>query len=256
MKKLFSTTPAAFLLLVSILLSPAFASGMSDIETAILEEDYPKAEKLCRDFIDGKPSKAESDSALYYLGLSQLRLSRYADSRKTFDLLVSGLPKSPLLDKAYLGYIDSLFLDEKYEDAIQVAKEFLFKNPQSEFLSLVYLKLARANLKLARWQEATDYLKKIINDFPHSSENYAARQLLDERQYFTVQVGAFLEAARSQKLVSEITQRGEYAYVVETLDRQGRKFYRVRVGKLASLDEAQKLQSKLTALGYPAKIYP
>ncbi len=57
-------------------------------------------------------------------------------------------------------------------------------------------------------------------------------------------------------MTSELQQKGEYAYIVETVDPQGRKFYRVRVGQLVLLDEAQKLKSKLSKAGYPTEIYP
>ena len=147
-------------------------------------------------------------------------------------------------------------MDGKYPGALKVAEELYAKSPHSEFLSLIYLKLARANLKLGRWQKAKEYLQKITNEFPQSLEAHTAKQLLEEKQYFAVQVGAFLDRGRAEKLVSELKEKGEYAYTVETIDREGKKFYRVRVGKLALLDDAQTLESKLAQLGYPTRIYP
>ncbi|GEM_PF-334788 len=229
---------------------------LRDVETAIIQEDYATAGNLAGQFIDSKPTKRDLDEALYYLGLSQLRLANYEDAKKTFNLLLSGFPKASLRDKAYLGYFDSLYMDGKYPGALTVIEELLAKNPKSEFLSLVYLKAARANLKLTQWQPAKNYLKKIISEFPSSLEAHTAKQLLEEKQYFAVQVGAFLDQSRAEKLAEDLKSRGEYAYIVETIDREGKKFYRVRVGQLSLLDDAQKLESKLTRLGYPTKIYP
>ena len=230
--------------------------ALRDIETAIIKEEYEKAGKLAQEFINTKPLKSELDEALYYLGLSHLRLTHYEEAQNTFNLLISGFPKENLRDKAYLGYIDSLYMNGKYPGALKVAEELLIKNPRSEFLSLIYLKLARTNLKLTKWRKAKDYLKKIVNDFPDSLEAHTAKQLLEEKQYFAVQVGAFLDQGRAEKLATELKGKGEYAYIVETVDREGKKFYRVRVGQLALLDEAQKLESKLNKLGYPTSIYP
>lgn len=230
--------------------------SLTDIETAIIQEDFEKAGTLTREFIDSKPTKRELDEALYYLGISQTRLGHYTQARSTFNLLVSGFPKPSLRDKAYLGYTDSLYLDGQYPGALKIAEELLTKSPHSEYLSLIYLKLARANLKLAQWDKAKDYLNKIITEFPQSLEAHTAKQLLEEKQYFAVQVGAFLDQARAEKIVSELSQKGEYAYIVETIDREGRKFYRVRVGQLAVLNEAQKLETKLSQLGYPTAIFP
>ena len=246
-----------FLLIsLSFLLCGASNLSLKDIEPAIIKEEYEKAGTLAKEFIDGKPAKRDLDEALYYLGLSQLRLSNYEESKKTFNLLISGFPKENLRDKACLGYIDSLYLDGKYPLALKAAEELLSKNPHSEFLSLIYLKLARANLKLTEWQKAKEYLKKITTDFPDSMEAHTAKQLLEEKQYFAVQVGAFLDQKRAEKLLNELKEKGEYAYIVETIDREGRKFYRVRVGTLSMLEEAQKLKDKLSQLGYPTSIYP
>jgi len=129
-------------------------------------------------------------------------------------------------------------------------------SPKSEYLGLIYLKLATGYLKIARWQKAKQYLHQLIKEFPGSFEAHRAKQLLAEKQYYAVQVGAFLNRNHADKLVSELSRRGEYAYIIEMVDRQGRKFYRVRVGKLALLDEAEKLKSKLTGLGYPTHIFP
>ncbi len=230
--------------------------ALKAVETAVIEENYSKAEKLAKDFITTKPVKADLDEALYFQGLSELRLERFEEARGTFNLLISGFPQDSLRDKAYLGYIDSLYMDGKYAAALKIAEELLAKSPRSEFLSLIYLKLARANLKLAQWLPAKNYLFQILSDFPDSLEAFTAKQLLEEKQYFAVQVGAFLEQARAEKLIGELKEKGEYAYIVETTDRAQRKFYRVRIGMLTVLDEAQKLQTKLAQLGYPASIYP
>ena len=103
---------------------------------------------------------------------------------------------------------------------------------------------------------AKEYLQKIIKEYPDSFESRVARQLLDEKQYFTVQVGAFTEQARAERLVKELIQRKEYAYIVETKSPDGKNFFRVRVGQMTALKDAQALESKLSGLGYPTRIYP
>ncbi len=231
-------------------------AALIDVETAIIQEDYAAAESLAHQLIDAKPSKNELDQATYYLGLSQLRLSRYQEARDTFGPLMIGASDQNLRDKAYLGSVDSLLLEGQYPGALNLAKELLRKSPKSESLSVIYLKLARANLKLSNWDEAQGYFKKIINEFPSSLEAQAARQLLEEKRYFAVQVGSFLDYEHAQDLAQELGKKGKYAYIVETVNAEGKKFYRVRVGKLVLLEEAKQLESKLTDLGYPTRIYP
>jgi len=226
------------------------------VETAILKEDYPLAQKLAQDLLRQPLDQATSDEAHYYLGLSYLRQKEYGQARDIFSKLTKKKTLSGTRDKAYLGIYDSYYIAGNYQGAYRIIKRLLKVSPRSEFLSLIYLKTARVNLKLAYWKDAKRYLKKITDHFPQSLEAHVAKQLLEEKQYFAVQVGAFMERDRAEKLVNELNSKNEYAYIVETLDRHNRKFYRVRVGQIAKLNAAQKLKSELSNQGYPTQIYP
>ena len=234
-------------------MSPA---TLKDIETAIIERNYAQVEKFVQDFITQNPGKDQSDAAQYFLGLSYLYLSKYDQAREVFDQLIEYKPQDRLRDKATIAIIDSYYMQEHYEAAIGRAHALLKLSPQSEFESLIYLKLARANLKLAQWDEAQKYLNKIISSFPNSLEVHVAKQLLDEKQYFSVQLGAFLERDRAEQVVEMVNGKDEYAYIVETVDSAGRKFFRVRAGQLSDLKEAKELKKKLSGLGYPSEVYP
>ena len=229
---------------------------LADIETALIEKDYQKAKTLSQDFLKQAPSLAKKDEAYYYMGVSQLWLAQYAEARDSFRHLIRYSSEIRMQDKARLGIIDSYLMDEKYTEALKEAEVLLRLSPKSEYLSLIYFKLARANLKLTQWDKAQEYLKKIINQFPDSPEAHLAKQLLEEKQYFAVQLGAFLEQKRAENLLQELKQKDEYSYIVETVDKEGRKFYRVRVGQLATLAEARELRSKMSRLGYPTQIFP
>jgi tetratricopeptide (TPR) repeat protein len=245
-----------FLFLFFLLPSMSWAD-FSDIETAILNQDYASVEQLAQEFLtQEKQPKEEAFRARYYLGLSYIRLGRFEEAQNLFKNLVLQKTDNKWRDQAYLGYFDSLYMDGRYEEALKMVKKLFSESPHSEFLSLAYLKAARANLKLTRWNDAADYLKKIVHRFPQSLEAYTAKQLLEEKQYFAVQVGAFLEQSRAQKLVEELNKKNEYAYVVETTDKDNRKFFRVRVGQMTKLEDAKELQSKLSHQGYPTQIYP
>jgi len=232
------------------------SAALTDIQTAIIQEDYSKSEMLAQEYIKSNPAKENLNEALYYLGLSQLRLAHYQQAKETFKQLQTAADKGTFYDKASIGLADTFLLNEQYPEALAEAQRILSKSPRSEFLSLIYLKIARANFKLAQWKEAATYLNKILTEFPESLETHIARQLLEEKQYFSVQVGAFLDRKLAEKLVGELQNKGEYTYIVETTDKDGAQFFRVRVGKFASLKEAIALKSKLSRLGYPASIYP
>jgi outer membrane protein assembly factor BamD (BamD/ComL family) len=250
----FVRSAGSLLLVISLC---GFSSGpLSDIETAIIQKDFKKAETMSQDIIANQPQNKDINSAYYFLGLSQMGSEKYDEARETFNVLITRKPGQPMLEKAYLGVIDSYLLTQDYRNALTVSEALLRLSPKSEFLSLIYLKLARANLKLAQWETARDYLNKIVKEFPQSLEYHLAKQLLEEKQYFAVQVGSFLDRERAEHLSEQLKQKGEYAYIIETTDPQGRKFYRVRIGQFSDLQQAQGLEQKLSNLGYPTHIYP
>ncbi len=246
---------AAVMMSLISLSSVSFA-GIEDIEVAILKKDYAQAEKLAQELLSQKQTKASARQAHYYLGISQLKQGRYQQARESFLKIDTDGGDAEFREKVRLGIFDSYYLEENYEQAYETIKQLLRRGAGPTSMSLIYLKTARANLKLARWSEAHDYLEKIVRSFPNSLEAPVARQLLEEKQYFAVQVGAFVERARAEALVAELKQKREYAYIVETLDQNAQKFYRVRVGQLTMLKEAQNLKVHLGRLGYPAQIYP
>jgi TolA-binding protein len=248
-----------FSLLVFLLLPFMFAFTdvqLNDIETAVLEQDYKKANQLAQDYITGHYSPTGIPQARYYLGLSYLYLENYRPARDAFSQIIHNRADPQWETKAYIGLVDSYILEDNYPEALKIAEQLLKMGPQPEFQSVVYLKLARIHLRLTNWQEARIYLEKIINNYPASLEYHIAKQLLEEKQFFSVQVGAFLDQSRAENLTGELQAKGDYAYIVETVDREENRFYRVRVGQLSTLTEAKNLKRKLANLGYPTRIFP
>ncbi|MCR4336844.1 MAG: SPOR domain-containing protein [Candidatus Omnitrophica bacterium] len=229
----------------------------ADIQTAVLEEDFLKAKTLAEGFL----SSVEEDpliraEAKYYLALSQLYLQAYAAARENFENLSKDDIPLAWREKALLGIVDSYYMAGDYRHALKKSREFLKSFSDSDSLGLLYLKFARANLRLARWKEAHKYLEKIVEAFPQSLEAHTAQQLLEEKQFFSVQVGSFLDQTRAEGLVNELKEQGEYAYIVETVDSEGVKFYRVRAGEFSDLHQAESLKTRLSSDGYPTMIYP
>lgn len=245
---------AAFFLLSWLVVNPAKAS-LEDIKTAVLQEDFLTVRTLCEEAL-ARNTGSQEEGLLYYLALSELYLGETEKARGNFQKIVDGTKDMDLYDQASAGVISSYDIAGDYREALKRSHQLLSQRPDSNYLSLIYLKIARANLKLRNWEPARRYLKKIMADFPDSLEAYTAKQLLDEKQFFTVQVGAFLDQERAQKLMEDLKSSGHYGYMVQTEDKKGNKFYRVRVGELASLDAAKKLKEKLSSLGYPTLIYP
>jgi tetratricopeptide (TPR) repeat protein len=221
-----------------------------------MQEDFKKGEELATALLSQNLSRPEKAQVQYYLGLSQLRQGDYVPAYDTFKKLIADRPSTDIYDKAYVGLVDALYMQGSYEQALKEATGLMARRPDSELMPLILLKAARANLKLARWKKARELLQKVIADYPESFESNVARQLLEEKQYFAVQVGAFGDKSRAEKTVQELLAKNEYAYIVETRSNDGKTLYRVRVGQLTTLKDARVLESKLSGQGYPTLIYP
>jgi tetratricopeptide (TPR) repeat protein len=234
----------------------AASNSLVDLQTAIMQEDFKKAGDLANGLLAQKLSKPEKAEVQYYLGLSQLRQGDHALAYDTFKKVIADRPSTEIYDKAYVGLVDSLYMQGFYEQALKEATGLMARRSDSELMPLITLKVARANLKLARWKKARELLQKIMADYPESFESNVARQLLEEKQYFTVQVGAFADKSRAEKTARELLDKKEYAYVVETKSSDGKLLYRVRVGQLSTLKDARALENKLSGQGYPTLIYP
>jgi tetratricopeptide (TPR) repeat protein len=234
---------------------PAYAA-LPDVEAAVMNKDYPKARDLASRIIKHGSNPAQRDEARYYYGLAELRLGQYADARGAFQSVMDTHSSLDIYDKAALSLIEGYYLEGFYTDALNTANQLLKKSPSSSFLSLIYFKIAGADLKLMRWEDASKYLNKIINEFPQSPEAPVAKQLMEEKQYFAVQVGSFLDKAKALALIDSLKNGEQYAYVIETTSSDGQKYYRVRVGQMSSLKDAEDLKKRLDKLGYPTLIYP
>lgn len=244
--------------LVLCTMAPLSYASLADVETAVLNRNYTEAKRRAEEILATDHSKkSDAQKAQYYIGLSQLGQAQYKEALESFNKMRNEELEPQLRERVYLGIFDAYYLQEQYDDADVIIREFLQEGPKPKALSLVYLKLAKVNLKLAQWDQATGYLEKIVRSFPNSLEVPAANQLLAEKHYFAVQVGAFTERRLAEALVDELKQKEEYAYIVESVDPQNnRKYYRVRVGQLSMVKEAQTLKNRLAKLGYPTQIYP
>jgi tetratricopeptide (TPR) repeat protein len=247
----------AWIAVIFILAIPSVhAAALPAIEAAVMNKNYAQARDLASQIIKDSKDPVQRTEAQYYYGLAQLRLGKFDDARGAFQSVMDVHPSQDAYDKAALGLIEGYYMEGFYTDALDAAKDLFQKSPHSSFLSLIYLKIAGADLKLMRWEDADDFLNKIISQFPQSPEAPVAKQLLEEKQYFAVQVGSFLDKSRALALINDLKGNGQYAYVVET-SPAGQTYYRVRVGQMSSLKEAESLKKRLDKLlGYSTLIYP
>lgn len=247
---------SSFLSLPSLPADANDAPTLTDVQAVFMDKKYAESKDLAVRLVGITQNSQERAEALYYAGVSELWLGQYASARDSLKRAIKANPGNDVVDKASLALIDTYYMEGDYKRSLEFAENFLSENSATEFKSAVYLKIARCHLKLANWNKGRDYLQKVVQKYPNSLERFYVDQLLQESQYFAVQVGSFKDRYSADKLVGDLTTKGEYAYIVEAASQDGKKLYRVRVGKLQQFDEAQKLETRLAQLGYPTKIYP
>ena len=132
--------------------------ALTQIKSAILQKDYEKSLKLAGELITSDPQSPQIPEVYYYEGLSRLHLGSYLAARTSFYKVVELSTSQKLKDKAYLNIIDTHSLEKEYAEAFNVAQKLLRVSPKSDYLSSVYLRMARSSLRQAHWLDAKKYL--------------------------------------------------------------------------------------------------
>ena len=243
---------ASFILLAGgALCNDARAATAEDVEGYFVRGDY---EDTVREGVKILETSQEKDKIFYMIGTSLNKLGRYDLARKNFGTLIDAFPRSDFTPLSQLGIADSYYLGGDYKAASSEYEKYVTKYPMSQGSATAYFRIAKCAQKEGRWQEARNYYRKVMSDFPASFEAQMASQAMSEETlYFTVQVGSFNKKANAIKLCDELVKKG---YDTSIVKAQTEESYKVRVGKLNTREAAEELAKRLRADGLPTKVLP
>jgi tetratricopeptide (TPR) repeat protein len=223
--------------------------------------------------LESNSSRPIKEQAQFYLATINLKNGNYSDGRHNFNIFIQDFPESSLLNRARLGIADTYFFEGNYSLAEKIYEELLAIKDE-RVASIVYARLIDLNSKQGKREKAQDYLNRLHSEYPLGLEAGSIKALPvrieKETQkeinppseiqppsgFFSVQVGAFAEREKADKLCKELVNRGEDAYVILLETTVGQSLYRVRVGRLSSAGEAEALAKRLASQGYPTKVIP
>ncbi len=229
---------------------------LNKAKALFLQHKYIQAIDECSSVIKNHPQDSELlAEANYMVGASYANLFDFLSAKKNFKVVVDKYKGAAYYEDAYMGLGDVEFLQENYKEALKIYNDFLSSGPSKKRLATLYFRLAEVNLKLGDKEEAKKYLDKLQKEFPLSFEAKDARRLSVNEEFYTVQVGAFVNYANAEKFISELKGKGYDVYSVLCM-LSGKKLCRIRVGRSKSLAEAEALKKKLDAQGYFAKVFP
>jgi cell division septation protein DedD len=110
-------------------------------------------------------------------------------------------------------------------------------------------------MKEGRWSSKRAYMDDLKNKFPQSAEARFLDILGKYEDYFTIQVGAFIEEGNASSVREDLLGKGFSAYLLDERGAAG-IIYKVRVGKYNDRKAAKRIAEQLMNEGYPARIIP
>lgn len=221
-------------------LSAAHAeSGITYLEKIFLEGKYAKAVEEAGRLIDARASQA--DEAYYIKGLSELKLNKFADARKSFESLVNLYPRSKRISDAYLSTGDSYFLEGNKATALVVYNQMLEKFPNDNNALLVQSRIKDCGSRPVI-SDTESAVRVMTKDVPKG----------ESAGFISVQVGSFKNKRNAERVADKLSRQGFVSYV--EIPQGSDRLYRVKAGKFQSSRDAEALAVKLKAKGYRTKI--
>jgi tetratricopeptide (TPR) repeat protein len=146
---------------------------------ASAEERYKKALAEFSKIADDSPGSNIGQFARYYVALSQYKLGRVSESKKTLQALLQDADQ-PIVKTLAANYLAELSEAEKNN---QQAVEYLNKALQDSTpgfpKSALLLELGQDYEAMGKTQEAAKQYKRIVTEFPDSPESQQAKTRLD-----------------------------------------------------------------------------
>lgn len=247
---------AACLLLLA---RAAAAQESSALERAERHADRGEVE-AAREALASWQSEFESSASLNQRARAWYLAARLAEDGATAEfnylrVVIEG-SATTYADDALLRLAQYKYAQGEHSKAIEYLGRLRRDYPTSEHNSEALLWVSKSASALGDAERACEAAEQGLRELP-PGDAALERSLREERaacegaaRAYTVQVGAFNDAAASQALARELLARGFDAWVLNATPPD--PLYRVRVGRGLIEAEAQTLADRLMAAGYSA----
>jgi soluble lytic murein transglycosylase len=203
---------------------------LADAARAIAEEDYDRALVLAsRASLKGTPL---ADYAEYYKGVAQLRLSRAADARETFDELNDKSPSGYLAIASALGEAEAAVALGDHKAALALYEKLIAD--KSAINEQILLKQAEAARAIADRQKTAEALVKIYYEYPLTDAAVAAASDLQPLRDLIVRQGYKADLGRAAQLYGArryADARAAYAALQSEVTGEDRELVELRVAE-------------------------
>jgi len=224
-----------------------YAASIDEAYKDYLNNDYEEALQKAK-------ALKQNDQVLYFFGLVYAKIGNFPQAREYLLLLANNYPRSKLYEQGMIKLADTYFLERDLSRALALYESIEKKSTASNYLPLVYLRLSQIAAKEGRWEDKKKYIGLLKEKYPLSNELVLANILKEQKDFFTIQVGAFSNSKNAINLKNDLDEKYD-VYILE--DKSGNYvLYKVRVGKFKDREEAERTWGKLVKQGYPARIFP
>jgi len=244
-----------------VLISNSYALDLDKLKSSFLSGDYKAVIQEGEKILAMQPGSGDLDELYLILGRSYLKDGNLLRAADIFQIIIKEYKNSKFEDEAKLSLGDTYFLRQDFSRAEIAYNDIIKANPGTKLKADLYYRLSQVKLKQGDTKAAKDYLSKLKQEFPLSTQlslDQDLKLLVEEPVtdfYYSVQVGSFSNSVNANNLVRRLLDKGYSAYL-EKVIFQGKTTYRVKVGKTSQRQEIVALDNKLSKEGYPTKIFP
>ncbi|MDD5067594.1 MAG: tetratricopeptide repeat protein [bacterium] len=206
----------------------------------------------------------------YYLGLIHLIKGKHDKAMLFFDQVITPGKKDKFHILALIGKANSCYEKQDYRTSIALLKQAAEqKNPNH--LPAVYLGLGNNYMKIKTYDKAYYYYKKILKEYPGSSEYEPAQQKIEymkekntildkinldktsgektgpqkkESSFYFIQVASVQDKRLANELRIKLKTEGYDPFLQEVRTEKG-LFYRTCVGRFTGREEAEKIKKDI-----------
>ena len=196
------------------------------------------------------PEGEAADAASLSIGSCYYQGKKFDKAIDCFKKFIDSYPESLYLPRAHFNLAAAYLNRGKIVEAKTELEGLLKDYPDWENKAAVYGKLADVYLEKGDDKKSREILAKLNREFPQAPDVKDGQGVFSlkkgEEISYSIQVGAFTEKRRAEKLVRRLKKKGYEGCIVSAV-KKGTTFYRVRIGRFGSEAEAGKMAGKIEA---------
>jgi tetratricopeptide (TPR) repeat protein len=235
-----------FLLVAGVLLLTACVP--SDADKAALKEgflqysnrQFDPAEAAAENYLKKNPTAPNIDEAHYLRGLARMSKNNPTGATEDLNTAIAKSQRKDLKAKAHRALGDIAYDAAQWEPAAEQYEKSLTFAPEQSDAHICY-RAGAALQNAGQWDRARVHLQRAATIKTDPLSERAATRL--NARNFSLQFGAFSDAARGADLVRQLKTAGITATATSEL-RDGKLLYLIRHGTFNTLAEAEKERTR------------